>query len=73
MPDPLPEPGTDPRTAEAADEHAAVVAALRTVADDLTARGARAGGEAKDVLDAQALMAQDPSLVEDVEQRIQGR
>jgi len=72
MPDPLPEPGTDPRTAEAADEHAAVVAALRTVADDLTARGARAGGEAKDVLDAQALMAQDPSLVEDVEQRIQG-
>ncbi|WP_460512944.1 phosphoenolpyruvate--protein phosphotransferase [Frigoribacterium salinisoli] len=72
MPDALPEPGTDPRTAEAADEHAAVVAALRAVADDLTARGERAGGEAKDVLDAQALMAQDPSLVEDVEQRIQG-
>jgi len=72
MPDPLPEPGTEPRTREAADEHEAVLVALRAVADDLTARGARAGGDAKDVLDAQALMAQDPSLVEDVEQRIQG-
>jgi len=71
MPDPLPEPGTEPRTADAADEHAAVLVALRAVADDLTARGARAGGDAKDVLDAQALMAQDPSLVEDVEQRVQ--
>jgi phosphotransferase system enzyme I (PtsI) len=70
MPEPLPEPGTEGRTADAAAESAAVATALAAVADDLTARGEKAGGEAKDVLDAQALMAQDPTLVEDVDQRI---
>lgn len=70
MPEPLPEPGTEGRTADAAAESAAVATALAAVAADLTARGEKAGGEAKDVLDAQALMAQDPTLVEDVDQRI---
>jgi len=70
MPEPLPEPGTEPRTADAAVEREAVATALRAVSGDLTARGEKAGGEAKDVLDAQALMAQDPTLVEDVERRI---
>ncbi|MBD8609749.1 phosphoenolpyruvate--protein phosphotransferase [Frigoribacterium sp. CFBP 13729] len=70
MPEPLPEPGTEGRTADAAAESAAVGTALAAVASDLTARGEKAGGEAKDVLDAQALMAQDPTLVEDVDQRI---
>ncbi|MBF4578886.1 phosphoenolpyruvate--protein phosphotransferase [Frigoribacterium sp. VKM Ac-2530] len=70
MPEPLPEPGTEGRTADAAAESAAVATALAAVATDLTARGEKAGGEAKDVLDAQALMAQDPTLVEDVDQRI---
>ncbi|ROP78272.1 phosphoenolpyruvate--protein phosphotransferase [Frigoribacterium sp. PhB107] len=70
MPEPLPEPGTEGRTADAAAESAAVATALAAVASDLTARGEKAGGEAKDVLDAQALMAQDPTLVEDVDQRI---
>ena len=70
MPDPLPEPSADKRTAEADVEFAAVTRSLGLVADDLTARGEKAGGEAKDVLDAQALMAQDPTLTDDVEQRI---
>jgi phosphotransferase system enzyme I (PtsI) len=70
MPDPLPEPSTEKRTTEADTEFAGVTLALRTVADDLTARGEKAGGEAKDVLDAQALMAVDPTLADDVEQRI---
>lgn len=70
MPEPLPEPGTEPRTADAAVEREAVATALRAVSADLTARGEKAGGEAKDVLDAQSLMAQDPTLVEDVERRI---
>ena len=70
MPEPLPEPGTEGRTGDAAAESAAVATALAAVASDLTARGEKAGGEAKDVLDAQALMAQDPTLVEDVDQRI---
>jgi phosphotransferase system enzyme I (PtsI) len=72
MPEPLPEPGTEARTAEASVELQAVTEALAAVAADLTARGEKAGGEAKDVLDAQALMAQDPTLVDDVEQRVQG-
>ena len=72
MPEPLPEPGTEARTAEASVELKAVTDALAAVAADLTARGEKAGGEAKDVLDAQALMAQDPTLVDDVEQRVQG-
>ncbi|MBA8812241.1 phosphotransferase system enzyme I (PtsI) [Frigoribacterium faeni] len=70
MPDPLPEPSADKRTAEADVEFAAVTRSLGLVADDLAARGEKAGGEAKDVLDAQALMAQDPTLTDDVEQRI---
>jgi len=72
MPEPLPEPGTEARTADAPAELARVRESLEAVAADLTARGEKAGGEAKDVLDAQALMAQDPTLVDDVEQRIDG-
>ncbi|MDY0944506.1 phosphoenolpyruvate--protein phosphotransferase [Frigoribacterium sp. CFBP9039] len=70
MPDPLPEPSSDKRTAEADAEFADVTRALRSVAADLSARGEKAGGEAKDVLDAQALMAEDPTLSDDVQQRI---
>ena len=72
MPEPLPEPGTEKRTAEAPAELARVREALAEVAADLSARGQKAGGEAKDVLDAQSLMAQDPTLVDDVAQRVDG-
>ncbi|GAA3471425.1 phosphoenolpyruvate--protein phosphotransferase [Nonomuraea roseola] len=47
---------------EADEEKARAHAALEKVAADLEARGVRAGGEAKDVLAAQAMMARDPGL-----------
>lgn len=44
--------------------------AVDAVAADLIARGNLAGGEAQAVLEAQALMAQDPELMADVDRRI---
>ncbi|MGW8376118.1 phosphoenolpyruvate--protein phosphotransferase [Streptomyces sp. ODS28] len=44
--------------------------AVEAVANDLMARGNLAGGEAQAVLEAQAMMAQDPELMADVERRI---
>ncbi|GAA2594537.1 phosphoenolpyruvate--protein phosphotransferase [Streptomyces axinellae] len=44
--------------------------AVDAVAADLMARGNLAGGEAQAVLEAQAMMAQDPELMADVERRI---
>ncbi|RLL69990.1 phosphoenolpyruvate--protein phosphotransferase [Streptomyces sp. Z26] len=44
--------------------------AVDAVAADLVARGQLAGGEAQGVLEAQAMMAQDPELQADVERRI---
>lgn len=44
--------------------------AVQAVASDLVARGSLAGGEAQAVLEAQALMAQDPELIADVERRV---
>lgn len=70
MPDPLPEPPERETAGDADAEIARTRSALRQVASELTASGARAGGDAKDVLDAQALMAEDPTLVDDVIARI---
>ena len=72
MPDRLPEPAKTPRTADAAAERSAVTAALAVVAATLTDRGEKAGGDAKAVLDAQAMMAQDPGITDDVDARIEG-
>lgn len=44
--------------------------AVEAVAADLIARGNLAGGEAQAVLEAQAMMAQDPELIADVERRV---
>ncbi len=44
--------------------------AARAVAADLNARGGLAGGTARAVLEAQALMAADPELLADVERRV---
>lgn len=44
--------------------------AVGAVAADLIARGNLAGGEAQAVLEAQAMMAQDPELLTDVERRV---
>ncbi|MFB7762437.1 phosphoenolpyruvate--protein phosphotransferase [Streptomyces xiamenensis] len=46
--------------------------AVDAVAADLVARGNLAGGEAQAVLEAQALMAQDPELAADVARRVAG-
>lgn len=70
MPEPLaaPEPGKHGGDADA--EYAAVSAAFTEVAEDLMQRGAKAGGAAQEVLEAAAMMAQDPSLADDVRARI---
>jgi phosphotransferase system enzyme I (PtsI) len=74
MPDPLPEPTAAAFTGDAAAEVQRVADALAGTADDLADRGARAGGDAKDVLDAQSLMARDPALLDSVRRLVgQGR
>jgi phosphoenolpyruvate-protein phosphotransferase (PTS system enzyme I) len=65
----------EPPPAQAADgdgpaERRRAHEAVEAVAAELVARGERAGGEAQPVLEAQALMAQDPELMADVERRI---
>ncbi|MGN9836900.1 phosphoenolpyruvate--protein phosphotransferase [Nonomuraea sp. H19] len=50
-------------TGEADQEKERAMAALTQVAGELEARGNRAGGEAEEILKAQALMAEDPGLV----------
>ncbi|WIB14575.1 phosphoenolpyruvate--protein phosphotransferase [Curtobacterium sp. MCPF17_050] len=72
MADPLGEPSTTPLEGSAEDAKQAVHAALAAVAEDLTKRGRLAGGDAQAVLEAQALMAQDPTLLDDVHARIDG-
>jgi phosphotransferase system enzyme I (PtsI) len=71
MPDPLPEP-SDAASALTADaEKVRAAGALAAAAQDIRLRGERAGGSAKDVLDAQAFMAEDPTLKDDVNARIE--
>ncbi|WP_127939915.1 phosphoenolpyruvate--protein phosphotransferase [Nonomuraea polychroma] len=50
-------------TGEADQEKERAMAALRQVAGELESRGNQAGGEAAEILKAQALMAEDPGLV----------
>ncbi len=70
MPEPLPEPADVPSTLGADAEKERATAALAEVAALIRLRGERAGGTAKDVLDAQALMAEDPTLSDDIATRI---
>jgi phosphotransferase system enzyme I (PtsI) len=55
---------------DAEAETARALSALDAVGADLEERGAKAGGEAQDVLTAQAMMARDPSLAELTRQKI---
>ena len=57
---PGPPPGGQAGAPDA--EARAALGALQQVADDLDARAEAAGGEAREVLEAQAMMAGDPSL-----------
>ncbi|OLE21746.1 MAG: phosphoenolpyruvate--protein phosphotransferase, partial [Catenulispora sp. 13_1_20CM_3_70_7] len=65
-----PEPPDVPATATADEERRKALAALAAVAADLRARGAAAGGDTADVLEAQAMMAEDPDLEERVSTRV---
>lgn len=70
MPDPLPEPLDVPSTIGADAERQRAQRALRAVAAELRRRGGLAGGAASEVLEAQAMFAEDPMLESDVEARI---
>lgn len=59
-------------TGEAEEEKDRALAALRQVAGELEARGEKVGGEARDILQAQALMAEDPGLIVGVKSLIEG-
>lgn len=66
----LPEPVDRPSHLDPEREGERARASLSVVAAELAARGAKAGGAAKDVLEAQAMMAEDPSLIEAVTTRL---
>ncbi|WP_347756170.1 phosphoenolpyruvate--protein phosphotransferase [Agrococcus sp. ProA11] len=70
MPEPLAPPSDEPLAAAADSEHQRVQTALQEVADELRARAVAAGGEAQEVLEASALMAQDPAILDDVRSRL---
>jgi phosphotransferase system enzyme I (PtsI) len=70
MPDPLPEPSDSPSATTPDAEKVRAAGALAAAAADIRLRGERAGGAAKDVLDAQAFMAEDPTLRDDIESRL---
>ena len=62
----LPEPVDRPSHLDPEREGERARASLSVVAAELANRGATAGGAAKDVLEAQAMMAEDPSLIDEV-------
>jgi len=70
MPDPLAEPPTTQSTLGPDAEKERVTHALAATAEDIRARAAKAGGTAGEVLEAQALMVDDPTLRTDVDARI---
>jgi phosphoenolpyruvate-protein phosphotransferase (PTS system enzyme I) len=64
-------PAELPPPADAGAEVARALAALTAVGADLEERGARLGGEAAQILQAQALMAADPAIADLVQDRIE--
>jgi phosphoenolpyruvate-protein phosphotransferase (PTS system enzyme I) len=70
MAEPLPAPDDEPSTIGAEAETARVREAVSAVARELEERGAQAGGSARDVLEAQAMIAEDPSLESELDARI---
>jgi len=70
MAEPLPAPADVASELTAAEETARVRDAVAAVARELEERGAAAGGAAQEVLEAQAMMAEDPTLEEELGERI---
>ncbi len=70
MAEPLPAPSDAPSTVGVEQERERVRDAIAGVARELEERGAQAGGAARDVLEAQAMMAEDPTLAGEVDTRI---
>jgi phosphoenolpyruvate-protein phosphotransferase (PTS system enzyme I) len=70
MAEPLPAPEDVPSTLGAEAETARVREAIAAVARELEERGATAGGAAQEVLEAQAMMAEDPTLEDEVGTRL---
>ncbi|WOQ68852.1 phosphoenolpyruvate--protein phosphotransferase [Microbacterium limosum] len=70
MAEPLPAPADVASELTAAEETARVRDAVAAVARELEERGAAAGGAAQEVLEAQAMMAEDPTLEEELDARI---
>jgi phosphotransferase system enzyme I (PtsI) len=62
----LPEPVDRPSHLDPEREGERARASLSVVAAELAGRGAKAGGAAQEVLEAQAMMAEDPSLIDEV-------
>jgi phosphotransferase system enzyme I (PtsI) len=71
MAEPLPAPEDVPSTRTPDDELARVREAVAAVARELEERGSQAGGLAREVLEAQAMMAEDPTLDQEVSTRVQ--
>ena len=71
MPEPLAPPSDEPLAGDVDGEHERVRTALDAVAAELNARAAIAGGDAQQVLEAAALMAQDPAILDDVRARLE--
>ncbi|HEU4849359.1 MAG TPA: phosphoenolpyruvate--protein phosphotransferase [Terrimesophilobacter sp.] len=66
----VPEPTDTVSTLSTEEEAARAHDALEQVAGELEARARQAGGEAADVLTAQAMMARDPDVWEDIEAQL---
>ncbi|MGZ0711464.1 phosphoenolpyruvate--protein phosphotransferase (plasmid) [Coraliomargarita sp. W4R53] len=70
MAEPFPAPSDAPSAASQDEESARVESAVAAVARELEQRGAQAGGAAQDVLEAQAMMAEDPMLADEIAERL---
>jgi phosphotransferase system enzyme I (PtsI) len=68
MPEPLATPADVQSTIGVDAEKARTVESLGRVARALEERGAKAGGTARDVLEAQAMMAEDPTLSDSIDE-----
>ena len=70
MAEPLPAPDDVASSLTPEEETARVHEAVAAVARELEERGAQAGGAARDVLEAQAMMAEDPTLDQEIATRL---